>query len=98
MRIFEKQRLATGAGEVFFNKVKSSIDAAAVAAHWLAARHSQVLEHPIIWISPPQPNYYSHRVKKELADLTLSSDVFKIEWVTGGKTFTAANSAAVVWP
>jgi len=38
MKIFEKQKPSTGAGEVFFSQVKSLISAAAVTTHLLATR------------------------------------------------------------
>ena len=82
-----------GLGDGFFHQVKSSISAAAVASHWLAARFIKVLEYPIYWLDLTPTDYFtSPNVKKELADITLTKETFKKEWGGGMKSLMAANA------
>ncbi len=94
MKILKKKRPIMAAGEWFLHWDNVPVHTAAIVTDWLVTRRVQMLEHPLY--SPdlaPADFYLFPKVKKELAGLTLTREIFKKEWEGAVRTLTAADFA-----
>ncbi len=96
MKIFKKKRPMMAAGDWFLHWDNAPIQTTVIVTDWLAARCIQLLKHlPSSPDLAPTDFFLLPKVKKELADLTLTRETFKKECEGAVRTLTAVDFAQV---
>jgi hypothetical protein len=98
MKILRKKRLQMMARDQLFHWDKAPVHNAAKVTDWLAAGDIKLIEHPPYSQDlAPADYFFSPRVKRELAGLTLTQDTFKKEWEGAVRSIMATDLAKVFW-
>jgi histone-lysine N-methyltransferase SETMAR len=94
LKVFRQKRPEMAAGDWWFHWDNAAVHTAAMVKDWMVARQFKVIEHPPY--SPelaPADFFLFPKVKRELAGLTFTKEIFKKEWEGAAKTLKAADFA-----